>query len=162
MEFDLLKKYSHRIQINSLKSQRIVHCNCSSNASQKIFSKLITRPDEIKKQRQPHNDRINLRTGVVEDTNRVKQQETKNACSIRVNWMVVSTSTSGRLLLSPLLQSLERLERFPDGWKKTTAVSRTITRLDQVLPNLDRVQRGFQSDEQSANPLWIRLSAFLY
>lgn len=45
----------------------------------------ITRPDEIKKQRQPHNDRINLRTGVVEDTNRVKQQETKNACSIRVN-----------------------------------------------------------------------------
>lgn len=75
MEFDLSKKYSHRIQINSLKSQRIVHCNCSSNASQKIFSKLITRSDEIKKQRQPHNDRINLRTGVVEDTNRVKQQE---------------------------------------------------------------------------------------
>lgn len=118
MEFDLSKKYSHRIQINSLKSQRIVHCNCSSNASQKIFSKLITRPDEIKKQRQPHNGRINLRTGVVEDTNRVKQQETKNACSIRVNWMVVSTSTSGRLLLSPLLQSLERLERFPSGKRR--------------------------------------------
>lgn len=33
----------------------------------------------------PRNDRKDLRTGVFEDRNRVKRQETKNARSTRVN-----------------------------------------------------------------------------